>query len=325
MPHIPNLFFFYQLSRKSSTSDSLRTNLSRFPSTPTKKSKAEKKGIKYPANYHPPHPSSSSVSFGRISSFFAGAGAAAPTLLLPPAAADAVAVFFAPAPAVDPVLASPLGSGPFAADFFCACAASQPAKSGSEPSSNGAGAAGFGFGSFLAAVAVAAVVVVVVVVFEAALSAPFSSSSSCMSSMSPHASAKSSSFVSLLGFGSGSGKNVSLAECAEAGGDDLKAWRWGVEEEAEEGESAREVVMGRLGGGMEGPLAAGVGEEEDWMSPATAESLLVKEEMAQPAQEAADDSVGCGVLIRGPPPAAVDSGGRAVSGMLAAAFRILVR
>ena len=58
------------------------------------------------------------------------------------------------------------------------------------------------------------------------------------------------------------------------------------------------------------------------ISPAAAESLLVNEDIAQPAQDAvAEDSAGCGVLILGPPEAAV-SGGRALSGMAAAALRI---
>ena len=67
-------------------------------------------------------------------------------------------------------------------------------------------------------------------------------------------------------------------------------------------------------------------EVVDWISPAAAESLFVKEEMAQPAQPAAADSAGCGVLILGPDAAAAGpSGGRAESGMAAAAFLILAR
>ena len=136
-----------------------------------------------------------------------------------------------------------------------------------------------------------------------------------MSSISPHASPPSSKSS-----GSGSGKKESLADGADGGGD-LRAWRWRVDAEEDV------AGVGRLGGGADGPPLAGTaGDEEGWISPAAAESLLVKEEMAQPAHPAAaaaDDSAGCGVDILGPPPpAAAMSGGSAVSGMPAAAFLI---
>lgn len=72
--------------------------------------------------YQPsPQPSSSSVSFGFISSFFAATGLAA-----------GLATGFFAAEDLD----RPFGSGLAVPDFFCDCAANHPAKSGS-PSSNG--------------------------------------------------------------------------------------------------------------------------------------------------------------------------------------------
>src|SRR5688500_307675 len=73
-----------------------------------------------------PQPSSSSASFGFKSIFFDVTGLDAGLL--------ATAGFLEGA-AVVPGLARPFGSV-FPALFFCACAANQPAKSGSAPSSN---------------------------------------------------------------------------------------------------------------------------------------------------------------------------------------------
>lgn len=63
-----------------------------------------------------------------------------------------------------------------------------------------------------------------------------------------------------------------------------------------------------------------------WMSPVAAETLLVKEEMAQPVQEAA--SLGCGVLMRGAPALDVSTalgGGNAESAIEKANFRMRCR
>jgi hypothetical protein len=58
------------------------------------------------------------------------------------------------------------------------------------------------------------------------------------------------------------------------------------------------------------------------ISPAAADSLLVKDEIAQPAHEADEDPFGWGVLILGPELSTALGGGRTESGMLADAFRI---
>ena len=98
-----------------------------------------------PQHHHPsPHPSSSSVTFGAVSIFFATTGLAFTSV---------TAAFFVPVPPTLPVVAtlaagaglpldaagfaaSPFGKGFPAPGFFC-CAASQPAKSGSPSSWNG--------------------------------------------------------------------------------------------------------------------------------------------------------------------------------------------
>lgn len=277
--------------------------------------------------HQPPHPSSSSVSLGFKSNFFAGAGFGLEATVV-------VFLLVVDAEPDVPDFASPLGSGfepplppSTALFFFCACAASHPAKSGSEPSSKGvADAEGDAAGFLVAADSFVLLVLGVSPEKREAAASPWSvvdlslllSSSSMKSSMSPHASAALSS-PSLLS----SGKKESLL--AEGVDDDeagvLRVWRWRVDAEV-----VWESVAGRLvvdAGVEEAEPLAGV-EDEDWISPTAAESLLVNEEMAQPAHEAAEDSVGCGVLIRGPPaPAAAPSGGSAVSGMAAAAFLIL--
>lgn len=67
----------------------------------------------------------------------------------------------------------------------------------------------------------------------------------------------------------------------------------------------------------------GTGVDVDWISPTAVDTLLVKEEMAQPVHEAA--SLGWGVLIRGAP-ALVESvaagGGNTVSAIVLACFLI---
>lgn len=101
------------------------------------------------------------------------------------------------------------------------------------------------------------------------------------------------------------------------GGGDLTACRWSGE--AEELDVVGAAVDGREGGADE---EAGTEDAplEEVISPAAAESLFVKDEMAQPAQPAAASA--WGVPILGFPEIAL-SGGRAVSGMLSTAFLIL--
>lgn len=97
------------------------------------------------------------------------------------------------------------------------------------------------------------------------------------------------------------------------GGGEVMVWRCRADAEA----VAR---MGRVAGFSR--AEEGADGEDGSMSPAAVESLLVKLEIAQPAQEAA--SLACGVLMRG----VVEterlgaSGGSAVSAISAAALRI---
>lgn len=101
----------------------------------------------------------------------------------------------------------------------------------------------------------------------------------------------------------------------------MTAWRCRADAEAVPGSLRGSVVKGAEEGrvGLVGPLGLVV------ISPTAEETLLVKDEMAQPAHEAA--SVGCGVLIRG---AAVEAsaafgGGKTVSAIVEANLRILWR
>jgi hypothetical protein len=96
------------------------------------------------------------------------------------------------------------------------------------------------------------------------------------------------------------------------------ACRCKAEAEAVPGVRRGSVVDGAEEG-RGGPL------ESDVISPAAAETLLVKEEMAQPAHDAASLALGWGVLMRGAAPAdasVVLGGGRAVSAIEDANLRI---
>lgn len=99
------------------------------------------------------------------------------------------------------------------------------------------------------------------------------------------------------------------------------AWRWRVDAEA-----VAVMVVGRrisLLAGCELGRILGVVVPLDWISPAVEETLLVKEEMAQPAQEAA--SLGWGVLMRGAvafEESTAVGGGRTVSAIVEACLRI---
>ena len=98
----------------------------------------------------------------------------------------------------------------------------------------------------------------------------------------------------------------------ERGGGEVMVWRWRADAEAVE-------RIGRVAGFSTAGDGAAV--EDGSMSPAAVESLLVKLEIAQPAQEAA--SLGCGAPMRG----VVESerlgasGGSAVSAISPAALR----
>ena len=106
---------------------------------------------------------------------------------------------------------------------------------------------------------------------------------------------------------------------AEVAGGEITAWRCRADAEAVLGALRDSVVRGA----DEGRAGLGVPFGLVDISPTAAETLLVKEEMAQPVQEAA--SLGCGVLIRG---AAVEAsaalgGGKTVSAIVEANLRIL--
>jgi len=108
---------------------------------------------------------------------------------------------------------------------------------------------------------------------------------------------------------------------AEVAGGEITAWRWSAEAEAVPGAFRGSAVRGadadRAGAGAGAPLALAV------ISPAVVEILLVKEEIAQPVQEAA--SLDCGVLIRGAPvveASEVFGGGKIVSAIVEANLRI---
>src|SRR5579862_7337010 len=108
-------------------------------------------------HYHPsPQPSSSTVSFGVVSIFFATTGCDKDFGVITEAFFTAIPVpgrsFVAVVPLLVTLLvtglARPLGNG-FPPGFFWDCAANQPAKSGSPLSSNGVDETadtGFGFG-----------------------------------------------------------------------------------------------------------------------------------------------------------------------------------
>lgn len=104
-------------------------------------------------------------------------------------------------------------------------------------------------------------------------------------------------------------------------GGDATAWRWSADADA--------VAAGRrvsLTTGIEAGRGAGASPlEVAWISPAADETLLVKEEIAQPVQEAA--SLDCGVLIRGVADIGVSAvgGGSAVSGNEEANLRTLCK
>lgn len=96
------------------------------------------------------------------------------------------------------------------------------------------------------------------------------------------------------------------------------ACRWSVD--AEDVAGARRLAPGvgevTLAVGVVVPLLV-----EGSISPAAVDSLLVKDEIAQPVHDEA--SLAWGVLMRGPAPSVAGCGGSTVSGMLAAAFLIL--
>ncbi len=112
-----------------------------------------------------------------------------------------------------------------------------------------------------------------------------------------------------------------MRESAAEGGGDMSAWRARVEAD-DIGAPGRLAVDAEVTG-RDDPFAAAAADEDedDWISPAAAESLLVKEEMAQPAHDAAC-SLGWGVLMR-VTASPVFCGGRALSVMSVAALRIL--
>lgn len=105
---------------------------------------------------------------------------------------------------------------------------------------------------------------------------------------------------------------------AEVAGGEMTAWRCRADAEAVPGGLRDSVVKGAEEGraGLGVPLGLVV------ISPTAAETLLVKEEMAQPVQEAA--SLGCGVLIRGAAVTASTAfgGGKTVSAIVEANLRI---
>ena len=105
---------------------------------------------------------------------------------------------------------------------------------------------------------------------------------------------------------------------ADVAGGEMTAWRCRAEAEAVPGGLRDSVVRGAEEGraGLDAAFRSAV------ISPTAVETLLVKEEMAQPVQEAA--SLGCGVPIRGV--AVEDStafgGGKTVSAIVEANLRI---
>lgn len=179
-------------------------------------------------------------------------------------------------------LDSPLGNWDL--DLACACALSQPSKSGSPPSSYGASGAG-------------------VLISEGA-------SKKESSPKSPHASSISSlsSSCSLL-------TGLSLEVLVGAGAaDPASAFRWRVDAEEEDCEGREE---GATGGADEARLS----EERLFVcdapglaciSPLAVAILFVNDEMAQPAHDVSF----CGVPMRGAAPlvALVLGGGRIESG-----------
>lgn len=107
---------------------------------------------------------------------------------------------------------------------------------------------------------------------------------------------------------------------AEVAGGDATACLWRADADAVPGARLGSDVGAEAGReGLATPFAF-AGDDE--ISPAADETLLVNEEIAQPAHEAA--SLGCGVLIRGVGVADVSvvGGGRTESGMVAANFRM---
>ena len=260
------------------------------------------------------------IGGGLVTLFFISVGRAGIPFLFTPAAAG----LFTPA------LLSPLGIPTLLlADFW---ALSHPAKSGSPSSSKGVGnPTGFRGGGLDALVVDVVVSVVVVAVEEESVRASkkLAPSSACGSSsgMSPQASSKvsaasSSSAVSVGVRMSGTDAVEPVRAMLGAVVFDVRAWRAKV--------LAEDVrCVGSETGVEEERLRAGVTplglDEFAWISPLAAAILLVKEEMAQPAQEAASFE---GVPIRGVAPFVVDAapaGGRAVSGSVEAYLRIRER
>ena len=110
---------------------------------------------------------------------------------------------------------------------------------------------------------------------------------------------------------------------AEFAGGEITACRCSVDAEAVPWFGRRPSLvngteLGRADG-FDVPFAVG------WISPTAAETLLVKEEIAQPVQDAA--SLGCGVLIRGAVAldASILGGGNTVSAIEEANLRTRCR
>src|SRR5690606_8142532 len=102
------------------------------------------------------------------------------------------------------------------------------------------------------------------------------------------------------------------------GGGDATACRWSVDAEA------RPPLFGTVGLGEVAGL--GVVVPFAWISPAAVDSLLVKDDIAQPAHDEEAGSLACGVPIRGAGELSdAFVGGRALSGMASPALRIFCR
>lgn len=103
---------------------------------------------------------------------------------------------------------------------------------------------------------------------------------------------------------------------AEVVGGEATAWRWRADADAVPGGRRDSDV-----GAEEGRVGFAVALEAGEISPAAVETLLVKEEMAQPVHEAA--SLDWGVLIRGVGVADVSvvGGGKTESGIVDANLR----
>ena len=215
-----------------------------------------------------------------------------------------------------PARFSPFGSaGLVLADF---CAFNHPAKSGSPPSSKGVGDA-IDLADFVVAVPFAS---------SARASKKEEPSPSLSSSISPHASSKAvssgSSGVRMSGIELAEDVRTMLG-CFVVAEEALSACRARLLAEEEEGrvgskEGVVGVETGRVRDGLVTVSPSGLAA----ISPLAAAILFVKEEIAQPAQEAASLD---GVPILGVAPLAetAPAGGRAVSGRVEPYLRTRLR